>query len=326
MSSPAIDPSLAFVYSSGLDGYLHKHAVGTGVEISGNGWPELMTLKPTVEKDGTAATIAVVGSTSYLYMGTGGYIGDAGDYQGHITAINLNTGAQSVFNTLCSNQSVHFSTSADCSMKQSGIWAKAGVTFDPLTQMLYVGTGNGLFSPSHNAWGDSILKLNPNGTGTGANGYPIDSYTPSNYQTLQNDDLDLGSTNALILLHQTSKYPHLAVLSGKDATMRLVNLDNMSGHGGPGNVAGEVSSTPLPTGGEVQNPIATWVNPADGSTWVSWRAHRTGLMPFNWPSTKAGIHRSFRSGRRPRGAAVRPSRTTSCTTRRIRVAQARSRH
>src|SRR3984957_6727592 len=173
MSSPAIDPSLAFVYSSGLDGYLHKYAVGTGVEITGNGWPELMTLKPTVEKDGTAVTIAVVGSTSYLYMGTGGYIGDAGDYQGHITAINLNTGTQNVFNTLCSNQSVHFSTSADCGMKQSGIWAKAGVTFDPLTQMLYVGTGNGLFNPTQNAWGDTILKLNPDGTGAG-NGYPVD--------------------------------------------------------------------------------------------------------------------------------------------------------
>jgi hypothetical protein len=281
MSSPAIDPSQAFVYSSGLDGYMHKYAVGTGVESVTNGWPELLTVKPTVEKDGTAATIATVGTTSYLYMGTGGYIGDAGDYQGHITSINLSTGAQTVFNTLCSNQpNVHFSTGTDCSMKQSGIWAKAGVTFDPLTQMLYVGTGNGLFSPTQHAWGDSILKLNPDGTGAGTNGYPIDSYTPSNYQTLQNQDLDLGSTNTLILAHQNSKYPHLAVLSGKDALMRLVNLDNMSGKGGAGNVAGEVASAPLPTAGEVQNPIATWVNPVDNSTWVFVVSPSNGMNAF----------------------------------------------
>ncbi len=40
MSSPAIDPSLAFVYSPGLDGFVHKYAVGTGVESLGSGWPE----------------------------------------------------------------------------------------------------------------------------------------------------------------------------------------------------------------------------------------------------------------------------------------------
>jgi len=281
MSSPAIDPSLAFVYSSGLDGFLHKYAVGTGVESTGGGWPELLTLKPTFEKDGTAVTVAVVGSTSYLYMGTGGYDGDGGDYQGHVTTINLGTGAQNVFNGLCSNQAnVHFSTGADCSMVQSGIWAKAGVTFDPLTQMLYVGTGNGLFSPSEFAWGDSILKLYPNGTGTGVNGFPIDSYTPSNYQMLQNSDLDLGSTNTLILAHQTSKYPHLAAQSGKDALMRLINLDNMSGQGAAGNVAGEISTTPLSTAGEVQNPLATWVDPVDSSTWVFAVSPSNGMNAF----------------------------------------------
>jgi hypothetical protein len=279
MSSPAIDPSLAYVYSSGLDGYMHTYAVGTGAETTTGGWPELLTSKPTVEKDGTAVTIGVVGSTAYLYMGSGGYIGDAGDYQGHVTTVNLSTGAQTVFNSLCSNQpNVHFTTAQDCTMKQSGIWAKAGVTFDPLTQMLYVATGNGLYGPSQNAWGDSLLKLNPIGTGSG-NG-PVDSYTPSNYQALQNGDLDLGSTNALILAHQSSKYPHLAALSGKDALMRLVNLDNMSGQGAPGNVAGEISSTALPTGGEVQNPIATWVNPADSSTWVFVASPTNGMNAF----------------------------------------------
>jgi outer membrane protein assembly factor BamB len=34
MSSPAIDPSLGYVYSAGLDGYIHKYAVGTGAEVT----------------------------------------------------------------------------------------------------------------------------------------------------------------------------------------------------------------------------------------------------------------------------------------------------
>ncbi len=268
MSSPAVDPSLAYVYSNGLDGYVHKYAIGTGAEVTGGGWPELSTLKTQWEKGGTAITIATVGSTNYLYMGVGGYDGDGGDYEGHVTTINLSTGAQTVFNAMCSNQTVHFTASSpDCTAgNKSGVWAKAGVTFDPATNRLYVGTGNGTFSPSSFLWGDSLLALNPDGTGV--NGGPVDSYTPSNYQTLQNNDKDLGSTNMLVLANNGSKYPHLAAQSGKDAMLRLIDLDNMSGQAGPGHVAGEVSATALPTGGEVQNPCATWVNPADGSTWI----------------------------------------------------------
>ena len=48
-------------------------------------------------------TIANSGGVNWLYVVTDGYIGDGGDYQGHVTTINLSTGAQVVFNTLCSN-------------------------------------------------------------------------------------------------------------------------------------------------------------------------------------------------------------------------------
>jgi hypothetical protein len=267
MSSPAIDPSRAFIYGVGLDGKIHKVAVGNGTETTTGGWPELATLKTSVEKDGTALSIATTGGVSYLYLGAGGYDGDGGDYQGHLTTVNLGTGAQKVFNAMCSNQTIHFTaTTPDCSGQKSGIWAKAGVTFDPLTNRVYIGTGNGTFSPSTFMWGDSILALNADGSGTSTG--PVDSYTPSVYQTLQNNDKDLGSTNMLILPNNGSKYPHLGFQSGKDAVLRLINLDNMSGKGGPGNVAGEVASLPLITGGEVQNPCATWINPADNSTWA----------------------------------------------------------
>jgi hypothetical protein len=267
MSSPAIDPALTYVYSAGLDGYIHKYTVGTGVEVTTGGWPELSTSKVSVEKDGTAITIGTSGGTNYLYMGVGGYDGDGGDYQGHVTTINLQTGAQFVFNAMCSNQNVHFTTgSPDCAGQKSGIWAKAGLAFDQTTNRLYAGTGNGTFAPASYYWGDTILALSPAGMGNGAS--PLDSYTPTTYQTLQNNDLDLGSTNVLILPNGTSKYAHLALLSGKDATLRLINLDNMSGQGGPGNVGGESTSVALQTAGEVQNPISLWINPADSTTWA----------------------------------------------------------
>src|SRR5262249_35422222 len=108
-ASPAVDPNLQYVYSYGLDGKVHKYQVADGTEITTGGWPELATLKDFDEKGSSALSIATArNGTSYLYVTNAGYPGDAGDYQGHLTAINLVTGAQTFFNSLCSNQAVHF--------------------------------------------------------------------------------------------------------------------------------------------------------------------------------------------------------------------------
>jgi hypothetical protein len=274
-SSPAIDPSRAFVYAYGLDGKVHKYAVADGTETTTGGWPEVTTLKPSVEKGGSALTIATVGGVSYLYAPNGGYGGDGGDYQGHLTTINLGTGAQTVFNMMCSDQNTHFSSSPDCSGQKSALWAKAGVLYDSDTKKIYTVSGNGTYDPASHFWGDSIVALNPDGTGI--NGGPLDSYTPSTFQSLQNADLDLGSTQPAVLPGSGIKFPHIAVQSGKDAKLRIVNLDNLSGQAGPGHTAGELFSMDLPQGGEVQNAVATWVNPTDGSTWVFVASPTAGL-------------------------------------------------
>ena len=272
-SSPAIDPNRNFVYSYGLDGYVHKYAVGDGTEILTGGWPELTTLKGYDEKGSSALSIATAANgTSYLYVAQAGYPGDQGNYQGHITAINLTNGSQKVFNTLCSNQSVHFvdstvTSGTDCYPETMGaIWARPGIIYDPYHDRILITTGNGTFAPANNLWGDSVLSLNLDGSGN--NGIPLDSYTPVNYQFLDNADLDLGSTEPVILPTTNGKYPHLAVQGGKDSILRLINLDNMSGQSGVGITGGEVFSTSVPMGGEILPQPAVWVNPADQSTWI----------------------------------------------------------
>ena len=267
-SSPAIDPNRQFVYSYGLDGYVHKYQVGDGHEVTIGGWPELATLKPYDEKGSSALSVVTArNGTSYLYVTNGGYPGDAGDYQGHVTAINLSNGNQNVFNTMCSNQVKHFShNDPDCTGPvQSAIWARPGVIYDAATDKIYMATGNGTFDPASHFWGDSVFALRPDGTGAG--GDPLDSYTPTNFQDLQNGDTDLGST-APAILPNSSIYPHLAVQGGKDAILRLINLDNLSGQGGKGFTGGEVFSMTVPQGGEILTQPAVWVNPADNSTWV----------------------------------------------------------
>ncbi len=282
-SSPAIDPNRQYIYSYGLDGYAHKYNVGDGAEVKTGGWPELTTLKGVNEKGSSALTIATAKSgVSYLYVTHGGYPGDNGDYQGHVTAINLGDGTQRVFNANCSDLTIHFveqgATSGggqnDCAQRQTAIWARAGVVYDGDTDKIYLATGNGPFDassatgPNHD-WGDTVFALHPDGTGTGANGDPLDSYTPSNYQDLQNGDTDIGSTAPAILpVPAASTVRRLAVQAGKDANLRLLNLDNLSGQGGPRHLGGEVGTViGVPQGGEVLTAPAVWVD-SQGTTWV----------------------------------------------------------
>jgi hypothetical protein len=281
-ATPAIDPNRQYIFGVGLDGYAHKYAVGTGAEITGSGWPELVTRKPSVDKLSANLSIATArNGISYLYVTTASF-GDLGDYQANLTTINLSDGSQHVFNTLCSNLvDVHFALTPgtpDCPVNGNGMWAKAGVVYDPDTDRIYIATGNSntatAFNPSTHNWGMSVLALSPNGTGS--NGNPLDSYTPSNWQQLNQLDHDIGSTVPAILpAPPNSAVRHLGVQSGKDGMLRLLNLDNLSGHDGPGYAGGEVSPPiPEPQGGlgtdlaEMKTAPAVWTNPSDGSTWI----------------------------------------------------------
>lgn len=270
-SSPVIDPNRQFVYSYGLDGKVHKYKVGDGTEITEGGWPQVTTLKGFNEKGSSAVAFATAkDGTTYLYMANSGYLGDHGDYQGHITTVNLADGSQNVFNANCSDQTVHFEQTPgtpDCSAVQTAIWARPSAVYDPDTDRIYVATGNGDFDPGQHNWGDSVLALNPNGTG--ADGNPLDSYTPADYQALDDRDVDLGSTAPAILpALPAGPVQRLAVQGGKDAVLRLLNMENLGGQGGVGHTGGEVSTVRVPQGGQVLSQPAVWVNPDDNSTWV----------------------------------------------------------
>ena len=285
-SSPAVDPNKLFVYSYGLEGAVHKYQVADGTEVTTGGWPETATLKPDVEKGSSAlGTATATDGTSRLYCTNGGYPGDAGDYQGHVTAISLADGTQKVFNAACSDLTIHFIENGtpgtnDCSQVQNAIWARPGAVYDPVTNRICMATGNGGYNGNtggHN-WSETVFCLNPDGTGSGGN--PLDTYTPTNFQSLDNSDADLGSTSPVLLpMPSGSNFPHVAAQCGKDGMVRLINLDNMSGQGGPGHTGGELQLISVPQGGEVLPTPAVWANPADGSTWM-FVANYNGIAGF----------------------------------------------
>ncbi|MDP9120938.1 MAG: PQQ-binding-like beta-propeller repeat protein [Acidobacteriota bacterium] len=272
-SSPAIDPGRIYVYAYALDGKVHKYQVRDGTEITTGGWPEVATLKPSVEKGSSALSLATTtGGTRFLYVANGGYPGDAGDYQGHVTTIDLATGTQRVWNTMCSDQSVHFVSGGtpDCAGGvQSAVWARIAAVYDPDNDKLFFATGNGTYDAATGGhkWGDSVIAIHPDGTGSGP--LPVDSYTPTEFQALQDQDADIGSTGpALLPVPPGSKVPHLAVQCGKDAKVRLLDLDDLSGQGGPAHTGGELQKLDVPQGGEVLTAPAVWTDPRDGRIWV----------------------------------------------------------
>jgi len=306
--SPAIDPAHQYVFHYGLDGKIHKYQVGDGTEIVTGGWPQVATAKPDQEKGASSVAIATTPSGTFLYYVNDGYDGDGGDYQGHLTTINLATGAQKVFNSLCSNVSVHLTKSGGanpCNRAQSGIWGRPGAVYSPATNRVYISTGNGPNDPANFRWGDSVLALNADGSGS-AEGYPIDAYIPTTTDLLNSSDADLGDTSIVILPTPAgSTVANVGIQGGKDGCVRLLNLGLLNGQydqlnsttkppirGGelqafdlPGVAGGAQTYCQLGNANSGQNRStfkpqpAVWVNPADGAIWI-YVAHNNGLASY----------------------------------------------
>ncbi|HEX6817054.1 MAG TPA: PQQ-binding-like beta-propeller repeat protein [Ktedonobacterales bacterium] len=258
-SSPVVDPNRQYVYAYGLDGSLHRYALATGEETTGNGWPVLISKMTQTEKESSSLNIA----NGRVYVPTAGYPGDAPPYQGHVVVADAASGTSTVFNTLCANLT-HVLAQGECAQNQSGIWARAGALVDPETGNIFVVTGNGDYNASSGGhdFGDSVIELSGDATRI------LDSYTPANYQELDDSDRDLGSTNpALLPRLAASKTPLLAVQGGKDGTLRVLNRQNLSGQGGLGHVGGEVQAIPSAACNVFTQPVV-WTDPASARVWL----------------------------------------------------------
>ena len=269
-SSPAIDPSNQFIYSYGLDGKVHKYAIGSGVEDTTGGFPVTVTLQTSVEKESSPLNIG----NGYLYTTTSGYDGDFGTYVGHVVAVHLADGTVTVFNALCSNLHILF-TATTCSQLQSGIWARGGAVIDPETNNVFVTTGNGIYDANAGGvdYGDSVIELSPDLTQI------IDTYTPSNFATLNSRDEDLGSAAPVMIPRQSNTAtPLLALQGGKDNKLRLLNRQNLSGAGGPNHVGGELQTISVAC--QIYAHSVAWQD-ASGTTWVFVSDKCNNLYAFN---------------------------------------------
>jgi hypothetical protein len=251
-ATPVADPGRRFVYAVSPDGRIHKLSVASGREAPG--WPVSITRNPAREKIAPALNLA----QGLVLAATGGYIGDAPPYQGHVVAIRAKTGRiVHVWNALCSDRKGLIDPSS-CPESGAAIWARSGVVVVPGSGNLLVATGDGRWDGKR-YWGDSVLALAPDASRL------LRSWTPATQRELETGDVDLGSTAPALL------GSGLAIQGGKDAKLRLLGLRTL----GLGKTGGEVQT--LDTPGGLFSAPAVWRNGERIWAFVSTFSGTTGL-------------------------------------------------
>ena len=184
---------------------------------------------------------------------------------------------------------------------QGGIWMSGcGISADG-DGNLFLSTANGPFDAYGEQQGvnysDSIVRLK-----AGAHELALaDFFTPSSQAKMAKDDLDLGSAGVVLLPNQPGAAPHLALTSGKNGHIYLLNRDNMGGYrvgGGNAQIVQEVSGqlkqqmgTPAYWSGHVY--FGAGISPHKDS--IKAFALRNGLLSTTPTSQSAAIYHLTRS-------------------------------
>jgi outer membrane protein assembly factor BamB len=263
-ATPVADPSRRWIYAASPDGRIQKLTVASGTIV----WRRSITRLPSREKIASSLNFA----GGHVIATTGGYIGDAPPYQGHVAILAARTGRLlDVWNSLCSNRRGLIAP-ASCPASDSAIWGRAGVVVVSRSGNLLVATGNAPWNGRTN-WGDAVAVLSPKAK-------LIGNYTPSNTDQLNDTDLDLGSTSPVYL---TST---LIAQGGKDGKIRLLSLPRMRGtapHKGH-----ELQVVSTPSGTDLFTAPAVWRNgkrvlliAADGGATQAWSL-RGGRLHSAW--------------------------------------------
>lgn len=270
-STPAADPDRQHIYAAAPGGTVQKLAIADGHVV----WRTPITLLANREK---------IASPLKVYRGrvvavTGGYIGDAPPYQGHVAVLDAQTGSvQHVWNSLCSDRAGLIQP-ASCQSTRSAIWGRAGAVIDPVTGNIFVATGNGPYDGKTD-WGDSLIELDPDATQVIAN------YSPTTNAMLDRSDLDLGSTSPVLIGR------NFLAQGGKDALIRILGIGAIAGS--DSHTGNELQSVSTPSRNMMftapavwRDRAETWMFAADSGGTAAWTI-ADGKLTQVWSNRTAG--------------------------------------
>jgi outer membrane protein assembly factor BamB len=279
-ATPVADPDGAFLYAAAPDGNIRKLAVADGHEV----WSTPITRDPRREKIASSLTLR----GGRVIAVTGGYIGDAPSYQGHVAILDGASGRLlSVWNTLCSDRH-ELMIPTSCPESGSAIWGRAGAVIDSSTGDIFVTTGNGRWDGRTN-WSDAVLVLDSNATQL------LGNYTPTNTQELAETDMDLGSSSPVLL-----GGGYLAQ-GGKDGKIRLLEVRRLLGATPHRDSELQIVSTPsgsdlFGTPAVLHAGATTWMFAADNGGTAAWRL-TNGRLQIAWRNGNAGTSPVIADGR-----------------------------
>jgi outer membrane protein assembly factor BamB len=212
-STPVIDPAAGVLYAVATVNPVHYELWALNLNAGGSPLYHFTLdpgFDPSVEGQRGALTLA----NGRIYVPFGGRAGDCGDYHGWMLAVNASDSGGS---SLVSFEAAPNSTAA-------GLWQPAGGVLDGSTTAtsgdIFVVTGNLTGPvPAQPSLSESVIRLHP---GLGA---AVDSFTPSDWMTLNAGDLDVGSVQPALLPGG------LVFQSGKSGVGYLLNAANLGGVG-----------------------------------------------------------------------------------------------
>ncbi|HTW29454.1 MAG TPA: PQQ-binding-like beta-propeller repeat protein [Acetobacteraceae bacterium] len=156
-----------------------------------------------------------------VYVPFSGYFGDCGPYHGRVLA----------FDTARPSLAASWATRG----AKGGIWAPAGIVSDGQSIIFVTGNTAGV-----SQWqdGEAVFRLDP---GLHRTGDAASFFTPSNWKDLDDDDLDLGGTNATLIDLPGAQF---LLALGKDGDAYLLNRAHLGGIG-RALVTAPVADTPI---------------------------------------------------------------------------------
>jgi hypothetical protein len=222
-------------------------ALSTGTVLSG--WP----VDVSASVSGFSSGIQHQRGALQLLDGTvfvpyGGLNGDCGNYSGWVVGISTSNPASVI--------------SWHTAARGGGIWSTAALPTDGTS--LFPVTGN-TFSATTWSGGEAVIRLSP---GLAFSDAGADYYAPSNWQLLDNSDLDLAGSNDVIFDMPGAAYPHLVAQAGKDGNLYLLNRDNLGG------VGAELTKASVSTGALIGSPA---VYTTTSGTYVAMRSSSGGV-------------------------------------------------
>jgi hypothetical protein len=223
VSTPVIDPNTGTLYvvaktveNGTVRHRLHALDIGSGQEKFGG--PNLISATSISNQGKRTAFnslhqknrpgLLLLNGVVYMAFGSN-YCNDA------------NTGWVLGYDAATLQQTGAFNTNPDHGL--TSIWQSGhGIPADDAGN-LFVETGEGNFDANvgGQGFGNSVIKLSTNPLGFS------DYFTPSNVIFLNQHDLDLSSTGAVILPDQDGPHPHEVVATGKQGTIYLMDRDDM---------------------------------------------------------------------------------------------------